>query len=188
MTREEFEGIEDFRGLFDFCDNYNCDIYNEIFDEYGYCDCIDEEINDMVQHDSWEDIRDYLNSLPNTDYDYYRRTEFDGWEGIDEDSDFDEIKNEVRDWAEEEEIFDEEDEEEDGQENDEPCSEAFECEEEEPEPDEPFTLSELVTVCKSSVQKIEDKYEKESEPDKVSDTEHVETCDPIVFAQVSSLY
>lgn len=187
MTREEFEGIENLSELLDFCRNYDCDIYDEIFDDDGYHDCIDEEINNMVQHDSWEQIRDYLDELP-YGYDYYRQTEFDGWEGIDEYSDFDNIKNEVRDWAEEEEIFDEEDEQEDGQENDEPCSEVAECEEEEPEPDEPFTLSELVTVCKSSVQKIEDKYEKESEPDKVSDTEHVETCDPIVFAQVSSLY
>ena len=187
MTREEFEGIENLSELLDFCRNYDCDIYDEIFDDDGYHDCIDEEINNMVQHDSWEQIRDYLDELP-YGYDYYRQTEFDGWEGIDEYSDFDNIKNEVRDWAEEEEIFDEEDEQEDGQENDEPCSEVAECEEEEPEPDEPFTLSELVTVCKSSVQKIEDKYEKESEPAKVSDTEHVETCDPIVFAQVSSLY
>ena len=180
MTREEFEGIENLSELLDFCRNYDCDIYEEIFDDDGYHDCIDEEINDMVQHDSWEQIRDYLDELP-YGYDYYRQTEFDGWEGIDEYSDFDNIKDEVRNWAEEEEIFDEEDEQEDGQENDEPCSEVAECEEEEFEPDEPFTLSELVTVCKSSVQKIEDKYEKESEPAKVSDTEHVETCDPIVL-------
>ena len=180
MTREEFEGIENLSELLDFCNNYDCDIYNEIFDDDDYHDCIDEEINDMVQRDSWEQIRDYLDELP-YGYDYYRQTEFDGWEGIDEYSDFDNIKNEVRDWAEEEEIFDEEDEQEDGQENDEPCSEVSEFEEEEPEPDEPFTLSELVTVCKSSVQKIEDKYEKESEPAKVSDMEHVETRDPIAL-------
>lgn len=179
MTREEFEGIEYFDDLMAFCSNYDCDIYNEIYDDACYHDFIDEDIRDMVRCSSWEQIRDYLDELP-YGYDYYRRTD-DGWEGINEYSDFDEIKNEVRDWAEEEEIFDEEDEEEDGQENDEPCSEVFECEEEEPEPDEPFTLSELVTVCKSSVQKIEDKYEKESEPVKVGDIEHVETRDPIAL-------
>ena len=180
MTREEFEGIEYFDDLMDFCSNYDCDIYNEIYNENSYCDCIEEVIEDMLRYNTWEDVRDYLNNLPDTDYNYYRRTD-DGWEGIDENSDFDDIKNEVRDWAEEEEIFDEEDEEEDGQENDEPCYEVSECEEEEPEPDEPFTLSELVTVCKSSVQKIEDKYEEKSEPANVSDTEHMETRDPIVL-------
>lgn len=179
MTREEFEEIEDFSELLDFCNNYDCDIYNGIYDDDSYHDFIDEDIRDMVRCDSWEQIRDYLDELP-YGYDYYRRTD-DGWEGIDENSDFDCIKDEVRGWAEEEEIFDEEDEQEDEQENDEPCSEVFECEEEEPEPDEPFTLSELVTVCKSSVQKIEDKYEKESEPANVSDTEHMETRDPIAL-------
>ena len=179
MTREEFEEIEDFSELLDFCNNYDCDIYNEIYDDDSYHDFIDEDIRDMVRWYSWEQIRNYLDELP-YGYDYYRRTD-DGWQGIDENSDFDYMKDEVRDWAEEEEIFDEEDEQEDGQENDEPCSEVSECEEEEPEPDEPFTLSELVTVCKSSVQKIEDKYEKESEPAKVSDTEHVETRDPIAL-------
>lgn len=177
MTREEFEEIEDFSELFDFCSNYDCDIYNEIYDEDSYRDCIDEDIRYMVRTDPWETIRDYLDNLPETNYDYYRRTD-NGWEGIDEDSDFDYIKDEVRDWAEEEEIFDEE-EEEDGQENDEQCSEVFEYEEEEPEPDEPFTLGELVAVCKSSVQKIEDKSK--DDPVKTRDEEHVETCDPITL-------
>lgn len=179
MTREEFEQIDNISDLLEFCDEYDCYVYDEIYSQDSYDDCVDDRIRDMVRRDHWTEVRDYLDGLP-CDFDYYRKEEYeDEWVGLYEDDDFDDLKDEVRNWAEEETIFDDDDDATD--EEREECEPTEpEEEEEEVEPDEPFTLSELVSVCKSSVQKIEDSKSK-SEPDKASEEEYVKTCDPIAL-------
>lgn len=180
MTREEFREIDNISDLLDFCGDWGCYVYDEMYDEDEYSGCIDDEIESMIRYDKWTEIRDYLYDLPDTDFDYYRRTD-DGWEGLYNDgSDFDNLKDEVQDWAEDHCVFDN-DEEEESEPDEREEREPDECEEdeEEKEPDEPFTLGELVAVCKSSVQKIEDKSK--DDPVKTRDEEHVETCDPVAF-------
>lgn len=178
MTREEFHEIDNISDLLDVCSDWGCDVYDEMYDEDGYSDCIDDKIESMIRYDKWTEVRDYLDNLPDTDFDYYRRTD-DGWEGIDEGSDFESLRDEVEDWAESNHAFDDEEDEPEPDEREEYEADWCEEDDEETVPDEPFTLGELVAVCKSSVQKIEDKSK--SEPDKASEEEYVKTCDPIAL-------
>lgn len=180
MTREEFREIDNISDLLDFCGDCNCYVYDEIYDEDGYSDCIDDEIESMIRYDKWTEVRDYLDNLPDTDFDYYRRTD-DEWEGLYNDgSDLDDLKDEVQDWAEEHCIFDDDEEEEPEPDEQGECEpEELEEDDEDLVPEEPFSLGELVAVCKSSVQKIEDKSK--DDPVKTRDEEHIETCDPIAL-------
>ena len=127
MTRQEFiDDVTTWWELIDFCNDEGCDICEYVYSSDVYDDLINEDLQEMVKHESWQSIYDWLEDLP-SGYDYYDT--YDDYVGLDNNWDFDRYKEDVLEWAdndgtiwdepeeeeEEEELddeFDEEDEEE----------------------------------------------------------------------------
>lgn len=133
MTRAEFESIEEWYDLIDFCDEIGCRACQDIYDEAGYNNHVDDAASDYLRYYSWYELRDKLRDLPTDCEYYYKLDEFD-WEDADYGDTFDNIKDEVLDFCNENELWDEgdtvEDEvyeeyEEDGEDEDSDCEEDF---------------------------------------------------------------
>lgn len=147
MTRDEFlDGINYFSELIDFCQEYGCDYCDDALDEDARDEEIKYELEEYGSDYSWQDIRDYLYDIP-TGYDYYRRNGIFDYEGLD-DTDFESYKDDVYDWAVDNDCFDD-DEEEEG-EYEEYDEYAFssdpEPEDEEPVEDEDFPIDDLMNM------------------------------------------
>lgn len=134
MTRQDFiDNVNTYYDLVDFCqeiDYYVDGIYSE--DERD--DLIYEEIIDMVRSCSWNEIKNYLDDMPEG-YDYYYKNEWGEWIGYDYDQ-IDEFKELVLDYADENDLFDRDDEEDENDtadEEDEP-EESEEAQEEDNDP------------------------------------------------------
>ena len=114
MTRREFEEIELFYDLITLCNEVGsdicCDIYDhESMEEYEFCR-IRDKINDGIISDL-ESLKDECNDNL-SDSDYYIRDDWGDWYEVDEgDEDFEEHKSRLRDFMEENNLFDDEEEE-----------------------------------------------------------------------------
>lgn len=169
MTREEFiENIQCWSELFEFCDDEGCDYCEDVYDDDQKDDYFDSDIVEMASNaDGWRDLYRQLDDIP-TGYDYYVRDDYDGWRGADED-DFANYKNDVLNWGDNndiwDEIDDEEDEEYEGDEEvieEEPMvEETLDDDDGEEEPEEGCSLSELFASCTSKLQTIEVTAEQE---------------------------
>lgn len=94
MTRSEFfEEICDFSDLLNLCWEESLSTCEDIYSEDSMNEFIDEELEDMIRHRSWKEIRDALNDIPEG-YDYYRLDGYGEWVALD-DRDFDYYKTEV---------------------------------------------------------------------------------------------
>lgn len=114
MTRREFlDNVDDFYGLLEFCNENGCDICEDIYDSDTYDECVDDDLAEATREDGWRTIRDWLDDLP-TGYDFYRREGFLTYSGVD--NDFEDYKSDVLEWADDNEIWDEEDDEEEEEE------------------------------------------------------------------------
>ena len=70
MTRSEFlDNITEWYELKDFCNDFDCDVCEDIYDDDDYDDCVEEDIRDAIADYGWRDIRDFLGNLPGG-YDY----------------------------------------------------------------------------------------------------------------------
>lgn len=115
MTRNYFlDYVTDWSELIELCQDYNCDICEDIIDD----DTLDEYVDsDISNRDcGWRSLRDYLPDIP-TGYDYYRCDGSFDYVGLD-DGDFEDYKSRVLDWMDEDDLWDaeegEEDEDEEG--------------------------------------------------------------------------
>lgn len=118
MTRESFiENYNSFDELYDFAsDNSLYDIFDDYFTQDSLDEYVNERIADMTRYESWEEVRDYLNSIPEG-ADWYRMDQYDGEFYAVDGNDCDDIKSQILDaldeddfWDEEEEVSDDEDE------------------------------------------------------------------------------
>lgn len=140
MTRQEFiDNIDTVGELIDFCYEYDCDECEDIYSEDAMDDYINECLTDWARNNTWRDLMNILNDLP-TGYDYYRQDDYGDWQGVDDYGDFDDYKQRVLEWGDDNEVWDAEDEEEEEELEEEPTDPDPE---EEFEPD--FSLSELYT-------------------------------------------
>lgn len=151
MTREEFiRDVDSWGELLDFCNEYSCDYCENVVDDDCRDDEIDDDIAEAIRNDRWYDIRDYLSDIP-TGYSYYCRNGTFDYDGLD-DYDFERYKNDVLEWADDEEVWDDAPEDED--------YDVFEAEleadaaasaataEEEPAPEaEDFSVGDLMGMC-----------------------------------------
>lgn len=130
MTRAEFEEICTYDELISLCCelDYDSDLYYKVHDRDSYDDYIEEEISDYRRNCTWEELRDWLNDLPESHYGYYYSDDgYGGWgELSDGDGMFSDLMDEVRDYMENYGLFDDEYIEEDDEDE----------YEEDPEPDE----------------------------------------------------
>ena len=143
MTRNEFlENVTSFYDLKDFCNDEDCNLLEDVYDEEGRDDFINDCLMDWARDDSWQDLYNRLDNIP-TGYDWYRYDDYGDWCSLD-DEDFEEYKNDVLEWADNNGVWDddEEDTDEDGDNfEDEP-------EDDEPAPEkEDFSVGELIGMC-----------------------------------------
>lgn len=160
MTRAEFlDNVTSWSELIDFCNDHECYVCEDIYDEYDRDSYIDGNLRDMASDaENWQDLLSQLRNIT-TGYDYYLKDDYGDWVGLD-DSDFDEYFHDVLDWADENGVWDDE-----------------EPDEEEPlivdnddddfvVADEPMSIGELMGVCNSQLQQIgNDKQAKEAADD-----------------------
>lgn len=117
MTRTEFiENITTWYELLDFCSDEGCDWCENVYSEDAKDEHFDYNLVDMARNaGNWQDLLDTLNDIP-TGYDYYILDDYGDFRGADDD-DFDSYKNDVLEWGDDHDIWeDEEEEAEDGEE------------------------------------------------------------------------
>lgn len=109
MTRSEFiNTVNEWLGLISFCYDEECDICDEIYSEDYRDDYINEFLVERAaDFESWRDLRNELVDIP-TGYDYYKCNGLTDWEGLDN-NDFDDYKQDVIDWMDDHDYWDEED-------------------------------------------------------------------------------
>ena len=104
MTLHEFdEDITLFYELKDFCEEHECDYLEDYFSDLDAA--TNDDLYEWVRYGDfdWEDIYRALDNIC-TGYDFYRRDGSLDYMGCDE-ADFVTLKNDVREWAIENEIF-----------------------------------------------------------------------------------
>lgn len=108
MTRQQFlEEIEEWGELIDFCYEEGCDLCDNIYDEDGKDNFYNDLLVDMASDaDNWQDLSRRLSYIPEDD-DYYILDEFYGDMRTADYDDFQEIKNQVLEWGDYREIWDE---------------------------------------------------------------------------------
>lgn len=158
MTRQQFiEEVADWYELIDFCNDEGCGYCDDVYSEESQDDYINEQLVDMARNaDSWSELLDALNDII-TGYDYYRRDDYGEWYGLD-DYEFNEYKDDVLGWGDDNDIWEEEEEEEPLPDEDD--------EDDDFVVDEPMSIGELMGVCSSQLQQIgTDKQAKEAADD-----------------------
>lgn len=152
MTRQDFiDGVTEWYELLDFCYNEDCDICEDIVSNDTMCEEIDEELAEVVRERSWRDVRNLLNDI-DTDYDYYRREGCLSYSPVDDDSDFEDYKNDVIEWMDNGGYWEDEEDDEAYDEaepfDDDDFAPGEEDEESEPPAeDEDFSVGELMGMC-----------------------------------------
>ena len=145
MTRSEFiDNITEWYELKDFCNTFDCDVCEDIYDDDDYDDCVEDDVRDVVGECSWREIRDCLCDLP-SGYDYYRRNGNLDYDGMGDD-DFEDYKEQALEWGDDYDVWEDE-EEEDYAEDDDFLDSTEEPDEEESVKEEDFSVGDLIGMC-----------------------------------------
>lgn len=165
MTRSEFlDNITEWYELKDFCNDFDCDVCEDIYDDDDYDDCVEEDIRDAIADYGWRDIRDFLGNLPGG-YDYYRRNSTLDYDGLGDD-DFEDYKEDVLEWGDDCGVWEDEEEEECAEDDDILGSQEEEPDEEESVEEEDFSVGDLIGMCGVVFVAIQnDEAEKQKEDD-----------------------
>ena len=109
MTRQQFiDEMYDIGDLVSFCADRDLDFCDDIIDEDSRDYQIDDyKLAEWARDNDWETVYRILDEIP-TGYNYYRYDEYsDSWEGL-TDSDFDDLKEDILEWMDRYEEWDEE--------------------------------------------------------------------------------
>lgn len=150
MTRSEFiDEINDWWELIDFCSDNGCSYCDDVYSDDARDDFINECLVDMARNaNNWSSLLDTLNEIT-TGYDYYVHTDYGEWNGLD-DGDFIGYKNDVLEWADNQDIWDDDEEEP-------PTPVSNDIDEEDDDfivADELISIDELIGACRSQLQQI----------------------------------
>ena len=154
MTRQEFiDNVTTWSELLYFCYDENIDFCEDVYTEDAKDEYFDDILVDMARDaGSWQELYDRLEEIP-TGYDYYIRDDYGDFEGADDD-DFDSHYEDVLEYMDCNEYWDDDDGDEDYEE--EPVREEYvDPEDEEPVEEEDVSIAELFTTCNSKLQKID---------------------------------
>ena len=149
MTRDQFiEDVCSWNELIEFSNEYGCGTCDDVIVDDQLDSYVCDDIRDATTTDTWDQIRDSLDNIPEG-YAAYRVDGSFDYQGLD-DTDFDEYKTATLEWGDDEDFWDEEEDE------DEELPEAEEDSEpeEDPAPAEDFTVAELITLCSAQVTSI----------------------------------
>lgn len=114
MNRQDFvDNINYISELIEFCNDYGYESHIEqIYDDEQRNDAIEEQINERREYERWWEIRDWLYNLESEgSYDYWRLDDYGDWCGLD-DSDFEDMKENLLSELDEDNFFDNEEDEE----------------------------------------------------------------------------
>lgn len=158
MTRQEFiDDVTSWWELLDFCNEEFCDYCDDIYSSDARDDEINEyDLDDWARNYTWRQLLDILSELDDG-YEYYRKDEYGEWESL-SDYDFDNYKDDVLRWADDNDVF-EDDEEED------PADYGIEDDDELDDEvvEEPMSMFELFSDCQDKYQKISEDEERTDE-------------------------
>ena len=112
MTRREFiNDVQYWSDLLDFCSDEGCDYCEDVYSSDQWNDWIDDNMYDWARNNGWREILRILQDYDElTGYDYYRKDEYGDWYGLD-DNDFESYKNDVLEYMDDNDYWDEEEEE-----------------------------------------------------------------------------
>lgn len=162
MTRQEFlDNVCDFSELRNFCYDNDCGICDDIYDDESKDDYINEHLSDMADDaDDWQSLYRTLDDIP-TGYDYYRLDDYGEFNGLDDD-DFEDYKDEVLEWMDNNEYWDED--EDDEEEYFPPEDEYSEEEDDEESYEEDMQpVDELFSLCSEQLRVIDAKEKAEEQ-------------------------
>ena len=110
MTRDEFiDNIEGFGDLKEFCYDVECDYLEDVYHSDDLDQMICEDIRSATSSSYWYEIRDYLSDIPYIeDGQYFRADGSFDYVALD-DSDFDGYKRRVLDWADNNDVWEDDD-------------------------------------------------------------------------------
>lgn len=163
MTRNQFiEEVNCWSELIDFCYDYDCSYCEDVYNEDSKDEYFDSELVEYARNaQNWRDMLEYLQDIP-TGSEYYIRDNYDDWHEADDD-DFDNYKNDVLEWGDNSEVWDEEDDDEEYYDPDGELVDESYYEEEDDELEEGCTLGELFSESASKLQIIEQIEERKRE-------------------------
>lgn len=156
MLRQDFiDNITSWWELIDFCSDEDCDICENIYDDDAKDEYINDRLVDWAREYNWRDLYDILGGVPD-DASYYHLDDYGDFESLDNYSDFEAYKQDVLEWMDDMERWDDDDEEEDPfgfDEEEEPApAEVIEDEEDDGIDDaEPFAILDLMNASKMTI-------------------------------------
>ena len=109
MTREEFErDINSWDDLKDFCYNVDCSECDEVESEDTYNEWIEDNLVDWARNETWRDMLSILSRCEdNSGYSWYVWDDYHSeYRHADDAGDFDDYKERVLRWCDENEIWD----------------------------------------------------------------------------------
>ncbi len=98
MTRDEFLAIDNWENLIEFCKEAGCDACEDVYSLVERDEKIKEKIDNMSWLNDWQELRDYLNTVPDTDEEYYLSDDSETWTEATKE-DFVERHEAVLDWG-----------------------------------------------------------------------------------------
>lgn len=113
MTRQEFiDNVLCWSELLDFCYEEGCSVCEDVYSYEERDERIDEIVLDLIQTENWKTVLDVLQSYEEySGFDYYRLAGDEAWVGLD-DNDFDVYKNEVLEYMNYNDLWEEDEDEE----------------------------------------------------------------------------
>lgn len=146
MTRNEFlESVNDWWELKDFCSEIGCEHCDCIIDDDGLDEEIEYALGEYLRDYNWREIRDMLDDIP-TGYDWYRCDGSFDYVGLDDD-DFDSYKDDVLDWADDHDVWDEDEDDEEYFDEESNEEEVIEEEPDEHFEEADFSVTDLMGMC-----------------------------------------
>lgn len=99
MTRQEFiDDVQYWSELIDFCYEEGCYVCEDVYTSDQRDDRIDEDVSEMMRHNSWRTILDTLQTYDDqSGYEYYSLDGYGDWIGLDDD-DLASYKDDVLEW------------------------------------------------------------------------------------------
>lgn len=147
MTRNEFlQNITSWSELKGFCSDYQCECCDDIYDEYEMDEEVDSDVYNYCRDYPWRTLSELLRNIPQG-CEYYRKRSAFYWEEADNEM-FERYKSEVCEWADDNDMWDD-DYEEDEEDIFEEAEDDFFAEEsdETPVDDEDFSVGDLIGMC-----------------------------------------
>lgn len=156
MTRQDFiDDITSWYELIDFCNDENCDVCSDIVDDDYKDEYVNDHLVDWARNNTWRELLSILDDIPDG-YDFYRIDGYGEIEGLDNYSDFEEYKDNVLDWMDYMERWDD-DEEEEVEEEPAPIEEVIE--EDDLDMSEPFEIFSLMGTSKEIIKAADEARE-----------------------------